>query len=241
MIAILRALADLAFPRLCLGCGERIVDTTLPWCADCEETLSPVGTNICVVCGCPDPVVRKDGCRQCPVGGIHFDSARGAFHFQGVAREVVERLKYRGHTEHVPAMAKPMIELIIPHTQSDRSVFLIPVPLYSARRRERGFNQSEELCKQLSEWLGIPHLPDAVRRSRATPSQTRLSRRKRRLNMKDAFQLSKSAHLLEGSIAILIDDVYTTGSTLNAVSKILRESGVHQIHAVAFTRAILDK
>jgi ComF family protein len=115
---------------------------------------------------------------------------------------------------------------------------LVPVPLHPARRRERGYNQAELLAKAMAAETGFPIIAHELRRIRATPSQTKLDRHARAENVKDAFALAKDLSFT-GLKILLVDDVYTTGATLNECARMLREAGAASVFALTFCRATL--
>jgi ComF family protein len=195
---------------------------------------------LCETCGCPDAQMTGTGkCSDCPAGRVYFDPARGTTPFSGLAKKVVERLKYHGRVEYVPFMARHMFNVQLTQMLSEPVDLLVPVPLHSTRRRERGFNQSEELARQLTKYNGAAMSASALRRIRPTPSQTRLNRKDRAQNIAGAF--ASGSQSVQGLHCLLIDDVYTTGATLNECARILVEAGAVSVHCLAFARATLSR
>jgi ComF family protein len=153
--------------------------------------------------------------------------------YQGVARELVHALKFRGVTAVAPALAA----LMAPAARDDRlgADLIVPVPLSGLRRRLRGYNQSEALASALGRELGLPVLPGALRRRRHGAPQARsASAEERRRNVAGAFQARGEE--LAGRRVLLVDDVTTTGATLGACAAALREGGAARVWALAFAR-----
>jgi ComF family protein len=110
---------------------------------------------------------------------------------------------------------------------------VIPVPLHASRRRQRGFNQASDLSRQ----LGVP-VVSALRRSRATTTQTGLPAAQRHRNVRDAFALTRAGRVVTGAIVVLVDDVSTTGATLDACARVLKEAGVREVRALTAARVV---
>ena len=207
-------------------------------CAACENGMEPLRLPICDTCGCANAVLKGGGhCEDCPAGQVWFEKARGTTPFAGMAKIAVEKLKYGGRLEYAPYMARHVFNILLNQFQDVSFDSIVPVPLHSTRYRERGFNQSHELAKYLAKYSGIAVIPNALVRKRPTPSQTRLSRRDRARNIAGAFAPGP-ASIAVGS-CLLIDDVYTTGATLNECARVLRDAGATTVHCLAFARAIL--
>jgi competence protein ComFC len=229
------ALADFVFPRICCGCGERIIEAERLVCAECEALIEPLRLPLCRVCGAEDAAVEPP-CDDCPPRPIFFDAARATTEFHGVAKTVIERFKYSERMEYAPLMASRMASVFGREFPTLHVDIIVPVPLHAARQRERGYNQSWLLARALGEELAFEAEPNLLRRTRATPSQTRLNRRERASNMKDAFTVP-GAGTVAGKTVLLVDDVYTTGSTLNECSRALSLDGAAAVYCIAFARA----
>lgn len=232
------ALLDFIFPRICCGCEQRVLEGGLI-CSTCLEGAPRLAQPICSTCGCPDAEFKSEGrCTDCPAGKVYFEWARGTMPFEGIGKTIVERLKYHGREEYARIMAGRMFLLLeheFPGVQVDR---VIPVPLHRTRQRERGFNQSAILAECLGHYIRVPSTPDLLRRHIATPSQTRLTRTQRAKNIRGAFSCVGGS--AAGERLLLVDDVYTTGATLNECARLLMlEAGALQVYCLSFARATL--
>jgi ComF family protein len=221
-----RLATDLVFPPRCAICGAG--GSFL--CDSCENGLSIADGPRCSLCWKPQ---TEPFCGKCATQRPAFDGLRSLYRFDGGARELVHALKYR----HQSALAEPMAGLLALFLIDDPlSVDLIvPVPLSKRRERMRGYNQSALLARGLSRRLGISVQEKALFRRRNTASQARtLSAEERRANVRDAF--AGKPDLLNGRRVLLIDDVATTGATLDACARAALDSGAASVRALTFAR-----
>jgi ComF family protein len=153
---------------------------------------------------------------------------------------LVERVKYHERTEYVPILGELMARVFEREFLRVPPDLLVPVPLHRVRMRERGFNQAERLARHLGGLFNTPVAPrGALMRIRATPSQTRLTREDRAENIRGAFEV-KAPEIFAGRSVLLVDDVYTTGATLNEVAGALAVCRPDDINCIAFARTLLD-
>lgn len=236
-----RELLDILLPRLCCGCVGRIIEPEAIVCRSCLSRVPALFEPICILCGCPDARITEVGrCKACPPGKAWFQKARACTTFAGMAQEIVHRLKYHRQPQYARIMVDAMLAL---QNTEAKTLFaadlIVPVPLHSVRRRERGFNQTEVIAKLLSEKTGIPFTGRALVRIRPTTSQIRLKKRARRKNVENAFQCGQP-DLVYGRRILLVDDVYTTGSTVNECARMLMLAGAESVECIAYARAALD-
>jgi ComF family protein len=208
-----RTALELLFPSWCLGCGK---EGSLI-CPACRRQLPANIPPICPRCGKP-----QAGGVVCPTCASHqysIDGIRSPFRFEGVIRQAIHQLKYR----NLRAIAGPLAELLADYLNNHPvpGEVLVPVPLHPRRLRERGYNQSELLAKELSKLVKLPVAADAIVRRQHRPAQARAaSLSERRSNVKNAFSCPSCS--LENKKAILIDDVTTSGATLDACATALK-------------------
>ena len=160
------------------------------------------------------------------------------FSYAGVIRRSVKRFKYSGRAEYADYYAEMILHVCGTQIRDRSDCAFVPVPVHRTRLARRGYNQAELLAQALSRRTGIPCLPHAILRRRRTLPQNGLGVAERRENVRGAFALQKKAKL-PGTV-ILVDDIYTTGSTLGEIRKLLRESGVMEIRAVCVCVAIQE-
>ena len=174
-------------------------------------------------------------CPNCRGAAFHFEFAGSVVRRRGVIRELIHRLKYNREIWIVKVLSRILAQGIADDRLSGQEFdAIVPVPLHSKRLREREFNQSVLLAERLSRATGIP-VRDVLTRSRYTGTQTALDRSERRQNLRNAFSLRKNASVTDQNL-LLIDDVLTTGSTLDACAAILLEQGAESVRALTLAR-----
>lgn len=222
-----RATLDLLFPPRCVGC-ERAGSFL---CERCVDNMTPAVGTRCPRCWQPGEFDAV--CRDCRLMPPAFDGLRSAFVYEGPARHVVHALKYRGMT----AVAEPAAALLASAARRFAlgADIVVPVPLAGLRRRVRGYNQAESLARGLGRELDLPVRPRALVRTRQTPSQARAAdANMRRANVAGAFACRDES--AGGMRVLLIDDVTTTGATLNECAAALRAGGASAVWALTFAR-----
>lgn len=231
------AVADLVFPRICVVCSALMSPGAIPLaCGRCWGCVVPLPHPRCDRCGHP---TGEGSCRWCPLLPPFVRAVRSVTWVPGgVAERLVYALKYEGWHRVADEVAERMARLSWPADVVAERAALVPVPLSAQRLRERGYNQSAALASALGRRQGIPVWPDVLERTRATPSQTRLTAEQRLHNVAGAFQVTPGApSQLDGAHVILVDDVVTTAATLNECAATLWNGGARVISYVTFGRA----
>ncbi len=220
------AALDLIFPPRCAACGR---DGEF-LCATCADELTPAAGRRCSRCWRP---LTTNVCQPCAQSPPAFAGLRAAFVYQGPARELVRALKFHGITAVVPQMAALLAETVREH--EIEAELIVPVPLAGVRRRTRGYNQTELLARALGQELALPMEAAALVRQRNTSPQTELAdAESRRRNVADAF--AGAEQIVEDMRVLLVDDVTTTGATLEACARALKHAGAQEVWALAFAR-----
>jgi ComF family protein len=215
----------LVYPPVCAGCA-RLCRSDELFCPDCFIALDLIVEPYCPFCGIPfgAETTISHLCGDC-LGSLHlFDRARAAGFYQGLLREVIHRFKYGGKTFLVRPLARMLTGPGEELTRLHRIDAIIPVPLHYKRLRQRGFNQASLLARRLGSFLKISVDYSSLRRSRWTDPQIGLSRNQRAENVRGAFSL-KTPEKVEGKGVLLVDDVLTTGETVNQCVKVLKKAG----------------
>jgi len=222
-----RFAVDLLYPPRCAVCGSH--GSFL--CRDCADGLAATKPPRCPVCW--QPRHTSDLCEKCRTDPPAFVGLRSAYLFRDGVRELVHRLKY----QHQTSLASPLASLLYEYVGNNPlpAAVLVPVPLFPRRRRIRGYNQSALLSHGLARRLGLPVDDSTLVRARNTASQAETANAEaRKANMSGAFRCKGSA--LQGKTVLLIDDVATTGATLNACAIALCEAGAASVWALTFAR-----
>jgi ComF family protein len=231
------ALLDVFLPPICHICHSFIPDSgKLHICPTCLSGLLPLSSPLCPICGIPFSGTGKDHrCGNCLTNPPHFDAAHAPFVYEGAIRDLIHSFKYNQQSHLRYPLALLTLEGVGDVMQNHKPDHIIPVPLHRSRLRQRGFNQAVLLGQELSRQLSLPILPDTLVRIRRTEPQIELSGAERRLNVKGAFSIKKPG-LIAGKTILLIDDVMTTGSTMNECAKELKNAGAAVVVAVTIAR-----
>ncbi len=189
--------------------------------------------DVCEYCGA---FLENDECRICSKEKFIFDRARSVYSFNKIIQNFIHDLKYDEMTRVADFLGKKAAEFLLEFKPFSKIDIIAPVPLHSVKKRHRGFNQSEMLTRKIASELKIEHIPNLVIRNRFTQTQTKLGRTERQQNVKGAFELN-SKYEIKGKTILVVDDVFTTGSTLNSISLLLKKHNVSQVFAFTLARA----
>ena len=232
-----RTLLDMLYPRTCAGCGKPVAPEPGHLCWDCQSKVVYVQSPYCSICG--DPVEgRVDGsfvCYACSESTPFFDRARSAVRYRGVMQDVLQEFKYREGLWMRPDLVRILEACTATHYDMDEIDAVTFVPLYPARHRQRGYNQAEVLADLLAKSIGKPLLRYCLARIKPTPTQTHLTARDRATNVKGAFK-TRWLSRLKGRRILLVDDVMTTGATVNECSRVLKAGGAARVVVVTVAR-----
>lgn len=219
---------QLAPAQPCVLCGSMSHDGL--WCAACDAALPYLGAAHCPGCALPTP--GGEVCGQCLRHPPSFDRATAVFGYSFPLDKLIQAMKYGEQL----ALACAFAEKLVCRIDKDRLPdCIIPMPLHPAKLRERGFNQSQLLAAKVARALDLELLPHACRRVRDTPPQSALPWKERKKNVRDAFRCDAD---LAGKRIALVDDVLTTGASLNALAGAVRECGAVEISAWVVARTL---
>jgi ComF family protein len=239
MRAAFDALLALLYAAPCIGCGQSLATPSSgPVCAGCWKAIHPLPPPLCRRCGDPLQTWRARTesavCARCRRMPSSLDLARAVGHYDGALRAILQAFKYDGRR----SLARPLAALM--RERSDGVLtsadVIVPVPLHWRRRGRRGFNQAADLATH----LGLP-VVHALRRHRATATQTRLPAAQRHRNVRGAFSPRRAGRDLSGRIVVLVDDVSTTGATLAACAELLKHCGVKEVRALTAARVVTGR
>jgi ComF family protein len=233
MTSFFQSLVDFALPPRCPACSE-IVTTQNSFCLSCWQTLTFLGEGGCERCGIPLSTFDQT-CGACLLKPPIHDGVRGIVAYGEVARHVVLKFKYGGRL----GLARVLAQRMGPIIREFPDAVLVPVPLHRWRIWKRGFNQSAQIAKILGAEHGHDVLLNALIRHRQTEPLGTLSARQRSKVVTGAFSIN-TAHLnaIKDRTIILIDDVYTTGTTTTACTKVLKHAGARAVRILCWARVI---
>jgi ComF family protein len=234
---LVEAAVSLLYPPVCAICGDSIRGGKY-LCNECEAKAVRIIAPFCEKCSEPfeGSISGAFTCANCAHRTIHFDAAVAAYRGRGIVRQIIHEFKYvrQIHLRHV--VARWLHAALDDERLRGRKFdVIVPVPLHPTRQRERGFNQASLIAELLSAQTSISAKP-VLERSRYTTTQTALDRSERMENLHNAFRLRKNADV-RGLRVLLVDDVLTTGSTLNECARVLKLTGAFSVHAATAARA----
>jgi competence protein ComFC len=220
---------DLLFPRWCVGCG-REGDFL---CPSCLKSLPRIVPPLCPRCGLPQS--RDIPCPSCAGWPAEIDGIRSPFRFEGVIRQAIHELKYKNLRAIAGLFARLLNDYLAANPLPGE--VLVAVPLHPKRLRERGYNQSSLLAKELGKLANLPVVDDCLVRERHSPPQARTANvDERRTNVAHAFACRDLR--LKGKAVLLIDDVSTSGATLDGCARALKQGGATSVWGLVLAREI---
>lgn len=240
MKSILTALAEVIFPTTCMTCGTVLDHPTSPaFCAECYSRIDFIRSPLCPCCGVPFETTTGGDhlCGDCLAAAPVFSLARSAGRYETVLLDAIHRFKYQGQRAVGRSLGRMMGEVSYPGFSIADYSLVMPVPLHVKRLRERGFNQSLILAREIARRFSLPLDFMSLRRNIHTDPQVGLGRREREKNVRGAFDIRPGTDI-EGVNILLVDDVYTTGSTLRECARILKNHGAREVAALTLARTV---
>ena len=230
---ILQTFVGLFFPKICLSCDERLLDSEQYLCLNCSNSLKFL-EDFCPICGAPKADCE---CKVCQTNKFLFDKAHSVFMFNKVVQNMIHEFKYNEITRIAKFFGKLSQEYIEKFEPFDHIDYIVPVPLHKVKKRSRGFNQAEYITREISKNMNWKHLPNLIKRKRFTETQTKLNKEQRRENVSLAFKINPKYNI-RGKNILLVDDVFTTGSTVNSITAALKEKQVNKVYVFTIARAL---
>jgi ComF family protein len=234
-MSLFRRFIDLLYPPRCLICGS-FVDDAL--CSACLGGFSRVVSPVCPICGGPfhRGIEEDHVCEECLRRRPFFESAAAPYVYDGPIMDAIHRFKYEGKAHIAKAFGPLLASFGKEWLKEEEDRTIMPVPLHPRRLRQRGYNQSLLLARHVAAGLGGSLDFLSLRRIRDTRVQTGLKRDERRRNVKRAFEVV-DRKAVKGKTVLLVDDVATTGSTLNECARVLRKAGCSRVYCLVLARA----
>lgn len=215
-------LRDFVYPPVCLACAQRLEDDEFRVCSRCWKSFRKLTPG--------DPTWLEIRSKLALEGVVEELLSCFLFEKDGKLQDVIHALKYSGMKSLGVQLGKELGQAMMSHRQFAGADLLIPIPLHSRKQRERGFNQSEYICRGVAEVTGLSLNTHLLRRRKYTESQTHLDLLQRKINVEGAFVVHpKYVEWLGGTSCILVDDVITTGSTINAAGRALLAGGAARV------------
>lgn len=227
------AMSRLVYPHICPACMARAPRAASDVCEPCHQALDDVAPPYCPGCGTMNDTAL-DFCNECLVAKRRWRQAFSVFRFSGLARELIHRFKYNGHTALAGFLAQRAYAAWAERRSGPMPSAVAAVPLHWFKSFRRGYNQSQLVAEAVGAMAGLP-LARPLERRQWTQPQAQLSRAERQLNIRGAFRRRKAFNPT-GDGVLLIDDVFTTGATLDACTRILLKAGVGFVDVLTIAR-----
>ena len=239
-MSIFARFLELIYPPRCHICQGFLTDDrgeNRHFCQDCLDSLIKIDPPICPVCGIPfaSRVEEDHICGACLRKRPFFDGLAAPYLYEGGIMDVIHQIKYSGKTYLAESLGNVLASFACERFGAIDDILIMPVPLHPKRLRERGFNQSLVLAKAVRPLLDARLDFLSLRRVKYTQPQTGLKRDERRKNVKGAFGLAGLPDL-KGRTVILVDDVATTGTTLNECARVLKKAGCEKVYCLVLAR-----
>lgn len=219
---------DLLFPRRCPVCDGIVMPKGRLICPECVKKLSFVKDPVCKRCGKEVISADIEYCFDCVRHKRTFEYGRALVNYDEIARSSMAKIKYKNKREYLDFYGEAICARYEKQIRRMEADVLVPVPVHPSRRRERGFNQAELLARRIGERLEIPVCPQMLVRNKKTVPQKGLDPAGRLKNLEEAFLAGEPLKGVEG--VILVDDIYTTGSTIEACTRALKKAGVKNVY-----------
>ncbi len=231
------SLIELLFPSTCLACRCPLPPGTMPmFCPECLGQIEFITGPLCTGCGrqFPKAAGGEHFCGLCLTGQYHFDRARAVAIYTEPFSQVIHHFKYQGK-RHGLASFRAMLEMAPEPILSAPPDLILPVPLHDRKLRQRGFNQAVLLARAFFPKNKRLIKTNLLFREINTEPQTSLSGKARRRNLKNAFAL-REPEQVRGKIIVLVDDVFTTGTTVNECARVLKKAGAGRVEVLTLAR-----
>jgi len=237
----LDALASLVFPAPCRICEATLTTASrIPVCYTCLDSLQPLSGAICQKCGRPFVSVPASTggqllCHLCRRDAYGFDVARSFAAYNDPMVRAIVLLKYHAVTPLGGWFAARLAEMIAREPETFAADVVVPVPLHASRLRERGYNQADLIARPLARRLGLPLRTYLLVRTKPRPNKLKLTRKERWQTVRGAYAMRADSKIDKVRV-LLVDDVFTTGATLDACARVLRQAGASRVVALTVAR-----
>lgn len=221
---LLKKCLGLLYPQTCCFCGKVCKENI---CEKCAKEITYIQEPTCKKCGKPIRYEESEFCSDCKRVQLHYEQGKSIWLHTGKVRWSVYQFKYHNRRIYGEFYAQELFRLYSDWVRTCKIDVIIPIPLHRKKRRNRGYNQAEIIANHLGKLADIHVEPKAVVRIRNTRAQKNLSNQERKKNLRQAFQVTKYWNGYKN--VLLIDDIYTTGSTIDSVAKVLKEKGAHKV------------
>ena len=240
-----RNVLDFVFPQKCISCDGEIQEGDYFLCVPCRDDIGFIQQPFCFLCGVPadmsyDYPHEEFVCGDCRKNPFKFNQARSLGFYDTVLRTTIHHFKYRKQTWVLSEMNLLLEKYFQENPRFYQGFTVSPIPLHFNKMKERGFDQAFLIARQVAVILKLPLEGGLLRRVKATSPQATMTRAERTLNIKGAFEVNRPEHVSDKDI-LLVDDVFTTGATVDEAAKILKQNGARKVYVFTLGRVVVGK
>lgn len=225
-----KILLDMIYPKRCPVCGGIAAEKSAGICPECANKLTFVKEPYCLKCGKPIEDESEEYCSDCKKKKHFYKEGRAVLVYDEYSSKSIYGFKYNGRREYARYYGKIIVSALSDKIKSWNPDVIIPVPVHSSKMKERGYNQAALIAKEVSKALSIPYNDSLIMRKTATRVQKNLGGNEREINLKKAFIVRENSVKLKS--VLVVDDIYTTGSTIDAIAQCLMGAGIGEVYFV---------
>ena len=232
MIQALEEMITLLYPRRCPLCQDILTDKAALICMKCRTKAVPIRGPKCKTCGKPVASLETEYCPDCQEKTHFFTSGRAVFLYEKEIRKSVYQFKFHNKREYAGFYVSEMERVCGDEIRTWNPDVIIPIPMYKRKKRQRGYNQAQVIAQVIGKELDLPVVEDLLIRNRKTVAQKQLGSRERAKNLENAFKISQRWINKQETLKkiLLVDDIYTTGSTLDVCAKVLKQVDIAEVY-----------
>ena len=230
-----RTILDIIYPVRCPVCGEIVIPKGDKICMACKNKLQYIKEPRCKRCSKPIEQEEKEYCSDCQRKNFHFDKGYSVWIYDDTMKHSIANFKYHSKKEYAKFYTQEMVGLYGNSIKKFSPDVIVPIPIHRSKYLERGYNQADILARGIGKELCIPVLSNLLVRNKKTLPQKKLSDKERLRNLQEAFQLNEKAancYHKEITKVLLVDDIYTTGSTIETCTNVLKSYGIREIYFI---------
>ena len=231
---MLKRILNFIYPKRCPVCDDIIIPRGEMICDSCKDILTPLTSPLCYKCGRQIISSSTEYCETCSNYNFAFDRAFSLWPYNSTVKASLSGFKYKGRREFAEYYANSLYEHFNELLSKLNITAVIPVPIHANRLKTRGYNQADLIAEILAEKMNVPNISDYLFRSKNTTAQKDLDPVSRRKNLKNAFDINKNSKYYNIHLRniLLIDDIYTTGSTADACAKVVKDNGTEMVYVL---------
>ena len=232
---MINSIIDILYPRRCPVCGGIAIPRGGYVCTDCGSRLKAIKEPRCKKCSKPIDTEEKEYCHDCENKRYHYTNGFSLWIYDDCMKKSIADFKYHGRREYGKFYVQELVKNFHNDIMRISPDILVPVPIHKSKQMQRGYNQADILAKELGKILNIPVLSNLLRRDKNTLPQKQLNDKERLKNLEKAFTFDEVERMRYNDIihtAILVDDIYTTGSTIEACTNVLIKNGVKKVYFI---------